>query len=172
MKKLSALAFSILFAILASNSAIAQQGPPPEPPRGRVIPNIVGDWSLVSSGVEFDDVTGAVNFFQTSSGGEPVLFITDQEGRLFAGIAESDSDDHPNEYDKVTGVVTEDGTVTIHIAALVGETRANRVILWGNVTAQPFPRVITGIGHNFEEFENSPETASFGSLYFILRRVE
>ncbi len=172
MKKLSALAFSLVFAVLASPSAIAQQGPPPAPPRGRVIPNLVGSWSLEVSEVSFGDPTdpseGPV-FSEQSSEGEPAVFITDQVGRRFAGYLRLNNEQ--NQYDKMTGVVTEDGTVSVQGVFVFGESFPDRFIAWGTVTPQPYPRVITGIGQNFEDY-GLTLTPAFGTTYFILRRVQ
>jgi hypothetical protein len=172
MRKISVLGLLVFFAMSISGIAFAQNnyGPKHAPGAWR-IPNMIGKWSAEIFEVGFYDPwdgSEQPNFAESSV--DPDVFpteITAQKGRRFAGYVTGQDGQH----NKFTGVVTEDGTVTIHFISVSGETVPDRVIFFGKVfPAANNPRVVKGTGVTFETLISGP--AYYSTIYMTLKKVE
>ncbi len=175
MRKLSSLGVMVISAVLLSGIAFTQNAHQPEQASTAAaavpIPNVVGSWAFQSEEVGFvgpyDAYTGP-NFSTASSQGVAVIFITEQQGRTFAGYVSGGGGQHDN----LTGAVMEDGTITIQLVFVFNEqTTPNRGLLWGKVSPLKKPSVITGVANGFEDL-SSGASSSFTSTYFKLTRVQ
>jgi hypothetical protein len=170
MRKLSTFALIIVFVVLATAIALTQTSQPAaQPPTVDLIPNLVGAWSAEGAEVGFGnpaDPLEAPHFDQFTSRGAPVVYITDQVGRTFAGYFAY----QPGQHDKLTGVVTEDGTVTVQLVTVFQQSSPNRGLLWGKVSPLKNPILIKVLGHGFEEYGEAVHP-SFSSFYYTFKKV-
>jgi hypothetical protein len=173
MRKLSRFSPIIILAALACVVTFTQGGQPLAQAQAvgpaSLIPNVVGNWSVQISEAGFHDPSDpseGPHWSSSSSSGQPVIHITEQRGHVFAGYIST----VPDQHDKITGAVIEDGTITIQDVTVYGQSTPNRALLSGNVSPLRNPTRITLIGHGFEEY-GSTSTPSYTSMYIQARKV-
>ena len=176
MRKLSAFGLVIVSAVLVSGIAFTQNGHPPEQASAAAaaavvtIPNVVGNWSFKSEEVGFGNPYDALeppHFSGYDSQGTPVIFITDQQERTFAGYMSVEYGQH----DKLTGAIMEDGTITAQLVTVFNQSTPNRGLLWGKVSPLKKPTAITVVANGFEDL-SSGLSPSFTSVYITLKKVQ
>lgn len=178
MKKSYFLAILVSFAISASGIMFAQvKNAPNGAPPGSQIPNLIGtSWVWEVSQVELRDPwdsTEQAKFTETIF--DPDVYpseITEQEGGRFAGYVTGIY----GQRNRFIGVVAEDGTVTVQMVIVDGQTFPGRSIAFGRVIQtgnKPIEIRGTGFEYQIEAQDGTDAPTRFGSaFYFRMTEIE